>query len=41
MPLVDLAATELRRRLAAGEDCADALPSAVAAEIGRRGLYRA
>ncbi len=40
MPMVDLAATDLRRRLAAGEDCAAALPEAVAALIRRRGLYQ-
>ncbi len=35
------ASSELRRRLAAGEDPGDWLPPAVAAEIARRGLYRA
>ncbi|HUY61779.1 MAG TPA: nicotinate (nicotinamide) nucleotide adenylyltransferase [Candidatus Dormibacteraeota bacterium] len=35
-----LAATAIRRRLRAGDACADALPPAVAAYIRARGLYR-
>lgn len=35
----DVSATELRRRLAAGEDCGDLLPSPVAAYIRQHGLY--
>jgi nicotinate-nucleotide adenylyltransferase len=38
---VPVASRELRARLASGDDVADALPPAVAAEIERRGLYRA
>ncbi len=41
LPLHPAASSELRRRLAAGEDPGDWLPPAVAAEIARRGLYRA
>jgi nicotinate-nucleotide adenylyltransferase len=37
----EISATDLRRRLAAGEDVAGLLPSAVAAYIRRHGLYRA
>jgi nicotinate-nucleotide adenylyltransferase len=36
----DVSATELRRRLAAGEDCTALLTPAVAAYIRRHGLYR-
>jgi nicotinate-nucleotide adenylyltransferase len=36
----DVSATELRRRLAAGEDCTGLLTPAVAAYIRRHGLYR-
>ncbi|HTH53983.1 MAG TPA: nicotinate (nicotinamide) nucleotide adenylyltransferase [Edaphobacter sp.] len=35
----DVSATELRRKLAAGEDCANLLPSSVAAYIRQHGLY--
>lgn len=41
LPPHPAASSELRRRLAAGEDPGDWLPPAVAAEIARRGLYRA
>lgn len=41
LPEHPASATELRRRLAAGEDTGDWLAPAVAAEIARRGLYRA
>ncbi|GAB2652502.1 nicotinate-nucleotide adenylyltransferase [Arenimonas aestuarii] len=41
LPPHPAAASELRRRLAAGEDPGDWLPPSVAAEIARRGLYRA
>lgn len=41
LPPHPAAASELRRRLAAGEDPGDWLTPAVAAEIARRGLYRA
>ncbi|TIC81174.1 nicotinate-nucleotide adenylyltransferase [Crenobacter intestini] len=37
---VALSATEIRRRLAAGDDVADCVPEAVAAHIRRLGLYR-
>ena len=36
----DISSTELRRRLAAGEDCVDLLPEPVAAYIAEHGLYR-
>ena len=36
----EVSATELRRRLAAGEDCADLLPGSVETYIRERGLYR-
>jgi nicotinate-nucleotide adenylyltransferase len=36
----DISATELRRRLAAGDSCAGLLPPAVAAYIERKKLYR-
>jgi len=38
-PLVDASSTEIRRRLAAGEDVADMLHPAVAEYIRRHGLY--
>lgn len=41
LPEHPASATELRRRLAAGEGTGDWLAPAVAAEIARRGLYRA
>lgn len=41
MPLHPASATELRRRLRGGADPGDWLAPAVAAEIARRGLYRA
>ena len=41
LPPHPASATELRRRLAAGEDPGDWLAPEVAAEIARRGLYRA
>jgi nicotinate-nucleotide adenylyltransferase len=41
MPLHPASATELRRRLREGADPGDWLAPAVAAEIARRGLYRA
>lgn len=41
LPPHPAASSELRRRLAAGEDPGDWLDPAVAAEIARRGLYRA
>lgn len=41
MPLHPASATELRRRLREGADTGDWLAPAVAAEIARRGLYRA
>lgn len=40
MAPVDVSATELRARLAAGQDCAGLLPPAVEEEIRRRRLYR-
>ena len=39
IPAVELASSDLRRRLALGEDVGDALPSAVARRIVERGLY--
>jgi nicotinate-nucleotide adenylyltransferase len=39
-PLVDISSTEIRRRLAAGQDVADMLHPAVAEYIRRHGLYR-
>lgn len=36
----EVSATELRRRLAAGEDCADLLPPPVEEYVRERGLYR-
>ena len=36
----EVAATDLRRRLKAGETCEDVLPVAVAAFLEERGLYR-
>ncbi|HLB73148.1 MAG TPA: nicotinate-nucleotide adenylyltransferase [Sedimentisphaerales bacterium] len=39
-PLVDISSTEIRRRLAAGQDAADMLHPAVAQYIRRHGLYR-
>ena len=36
-----MASSELRRRLAAGQDCAAALPESVRAVIRREGLYAA
>lgn len=41
LPPHPAASSELRRRLATGQDPGDWLPPAVAAEIARRGLYRA
>jgi nicotinate-nucleotide adenylyltransferase len=41
LPPHPASATELRRRLAAGEDTGDWLAPAVADEIRARGLYRA
>ena len=41
LPLHPASATELRRRLRTGADTSGWLPPAVAAEIARRGLYRA
>ncbi len=38
-PLVDISSTEIRRRLAAGQDVADMLHPAVAQYIRRHGLY--
>ncbi len=40
-PMVDVSATEIRRRLAAGESCAGMLPSAVERYIREHGLYGA
>ncbi|MSQ08985.1 MAG: nicotinate-nucleotide adenylyltransferase [Dehalococcoidia bacterium] len=40
-PMVDVSATEVRRRLAAGESCAGMLPPAVERYIGEHGLYGA
>lgn len=40
-PLVDLSATEIRRRVAAGRSIRWRVPEAVAAIIAARGLYRA
>ena len=37
----EVSATELRRRLAAGEDCPGLLPPVVAEYIREHGLYRA
>ena len=37
----DVVTPELRRRLAAGQDCAAALPESVRAVIRREGLYAA
>jgi nicotinate-nucleotide adenylyltransferase len=39
-PLMDIRATEIRRRVKAGESIADFTPPAVAEYIARRGLYR-
>jgi nicotinate-nucleotide adenylyltransferase len=39
-PLVDASSTEIRRRLAAGQDVSDMLHPAVAEYIRRNGLYR-
>lgn len=36
----DISSTELRRRLAAGEDCVDLLPEPVATYVAKHGLYR-
>lgn len=41
LPMMDLSATEIRRRVAAGEDLAELVPPAVARYIAREGLYRA
>jgi len=40
-PMLDVSATEIRRRLQAGESCEGILPSAVERYIRRHGLYRA
>lgn len=40
IPPIELSSTEIRRRLAAGEDCQGLLPPKVEAEIQRLGLYR-
>ena len=40
-PMIDISATEVRRRLASGESCAGMLPSAVERYIRERGLYSA
>lgn len=40
-PMVDVSATEIRRRLAAGESCAGMLPPAVERYIREHGLYSA
>jgi nicotinate-nucleotide adenylyltransferase len=39
IPAVDVASTDLRRRLARGEDAGDLLPPAVARRVVERGLY--
>lgn len=39
-PLIDISATEIRRRVAAGESIADVVPPGVASYIRERGLYR-
>ncbi len=39
-PALPMSSTKLRRRLAAGDACADALPPEVRAVIARQGLYR-
>ena len=40
VPLVDVTATEIRKRLAAGEDLGDLLEPAVVEYIAKHGLYR-
>jgi len=40
MPLMDVSATEIRRRVAAGESTEGLVPAAVRDEIDRLGLYR-
>ena len=40
LPMIDISATEIRRRLAAGLDIADLVPAEVAGYIARHGLYR-
>ncbi len=40
-PMIDISATEVRRRLAAGESCAGMLPDAVERYIREHGLYGA
>jgi nicotinate-nucleotide adenylyltransferase len=40
-PLIDISSTEIRKRLAAGQDAAEMLHPAVAAYIRERGLYGA
>ena len=40
-PMTDISATEIRRRLAAGESCAGMVPSAVERYIREKGLYGA
>jgi nicotinate-nucleotide adenylyltransferase len=39
--MIDVSATEIRRRLAAGESCAGVLPEAVERYIREHGLYGA